>query len=46
MNLTLTTSEVENVRKYLRQREIIKKYHDGKTDHRGIDETFLALSHK
>lgn len=46
MNLTLTKREVENVREYLKQQEIINKYHDGKTNHRGINETVLALSHK
>lgn len=46
MNLTLTKNEVENVREYLRQQEIINKYHDGKTNHRGINECYLALSHK
>jgi transposase InsO family protein len=46
MNLILTKSEIENVREYLRQQEIINKYHDGKTNHRGINECYLALSHK
>lgn len=44
MNLVLTKREVENVREYLRQQEIIKNYHDGKTNHRGINECYLALS--
>lgn len=46
MNLTLTKTEVENVRGYLRQQDIINKYHVGKTNHRGINECHLALSHK
>lgn len=46
MNLILTKKELDNVREYLRQQEIINKHHDGKTNHRGINETYLALSHK
>lgn len=46
MNLTLTKTEVENIKDYLRQQEIIQKYHDGKTNHRGIAECYLALSRK
>lgn len=46
MNLVLTKIEIENVREYLRQQEIISKYHDGKTNHRGINECYLALSRK
>lgn len=45
MNLTLTKIEVENVKEYLRQQEIIKKYHEGKTNHGGINECHIALSH-
>lgn len=44
MNLVLTKSELENVKEYLRQQEIIQKYHEGKTNHRGINESYLALS--
>lgn len=44
MNLVLTKTELENVKEYLRQQEIINKYHDGKTNHRGINECYLALS--
>lgn len=44
MNLFLTTTELENVKEYLRQQEIIQKYHQGKTNHRGINECYLALS--
>lgn len=46
MNLVLTKVELENVKEYLRQQEIIQKYHEGKTNHRGINECFLALSAK
>lgn len=46
MILNLAKTEVENVREYLRQQQIIDKYHDGKTNHRGINECFLALSRK
>lgn len=46
MNLILTKKEIENVKEYLRQQEIIKKYHEGKTNHRGINECSLALSHR
>ncbi|CAK1595436.1 unnamed protein product [Parnassius mnemosyne] len=44
MNLVLTKVEVENIKEYLQQQEIIKNYHEGKTNHRGINESFLALS--
>lgn len=46
MNIVLTKTEVENVKEYLRQQEIIKNYHEGKTNHRGITECFLALSRR
>lgn len=46
MNLVLAKTELENVKEYLRQQEIIKHYHDGKTNHRGINECYLALSHR
>jgi hypothetical protein len=46
MNIMITKKELENVREYLRQQEIINKYHDGKTNHRGINECHLALSHR
>lgn len=46
MNLTQAKKELENVREYLRQQDIINKYHDGKTNHRGINECYLALSNK
>lgn len=46
MKLVLTKTELENVTDYLRQQDIIGKYHDGKTNHRGINECYLALSRK
>ena len=46
MNIVLTKTELENVKDYLRQQEIIKAYHEGKTNHRGINECHLALSRK
>lgn len=46
LNMVLTKKEVENVKNYLDQQEIIRKYHEGKTNHRGITECFLALSHR
>jgi hypothetical protein len=46
MNLVLAKTEVENVKEYLRQQEIIKLYHEGKTNHRGINECHLALSQR
>lgn len=46
MNLILTKTEVENVKEYLRQQDIIRKYHEGKTNHRGINECYLALTRK
>lgn len=46
MNLVMAKYELENVKEYLRQQEIIQKYHEGKTNHRGITECYLALSKK
>lgn len=46
MNLVLAKSELENVKDYLRQQDIIRHYHDGKTNHRGINECYLALSRR
>lgn len=46
LNMVLTKVELENVKDYLRQQDIIKKYHEGKTNHRGITECYLALSSK
>lgn len=44
MNLILAKKEVENVKDYLRQQDLIRNYHDGKTNHRGINECFSSLS--
>lgn len=46
MKLFLVKSEIENVHGYLKQQDIIRRYHEGKTNHRGISETYLALSRK
>lgn len=46
MNLVLTKYELDNVKEFMRQQDIIQKYHDGKTNHRGITECYLALSRK
>lgn len=46
MNLVLAKTELEDVKEYLRQQEIIKHYHEGKTNHRGINECYLALSRR
>ena len=46
MNLVIAKKELENVKDYLQQQEIIKNYHNGKTNHRGINECFLALSQR
>lgn len=46
MRLFVAKREVENVREYLQQQDIIHKYHNGKTNHRGINECYLSLSHR
>lgn len=46
MSLVLVKYELENVKEYLRQQDIIRHYHDGKTNHRGINECYLSLSRK
>lgn len=46
MNLVCVKSEIENVKEYLRQQDLIRHYHDGKTNHRGINECYLSLSHR
>lgn len=46
LNLVLAKTELENVKEYLQQQDIIRHYHDGKTNHRGINECHLALSRK
>lgn len=44
MNFILSKREIENVKDYLKQQATIKNHHDGKTNHRGINECCLALS--
>lgn len=46
MNLVLAKTELENIKEYLRQQDIIRHYHEGKTNHRGINECYLALSRR
>lgn len=46
MDLVLTKVELENIKDYLKQQEIIRNYHEGKTNHRGINECYLSLSNK
>ncbi|CAH2226625.1 jg26952, partial [Pararge aegeria aegeria] len=46
MNLVLAKKELENVKEFLKQQDIIRQYHEGKTNHRGINECYLALSAK
>lgn len=46
LNLILCKKELYNVKEYLQQQDIIRNYHDGKTNHRGINECYLALSQK
>lgn len=46
MKLILTKVQLEDVTDYYKQQEIIRNYHEGKTNHRGINETYLALSRK
>lgn len=46
MNLILTKRLVQDVPDYLNQQDIISKYHQGKTNHRGINETYLSLSQR
>lgn len=46
MNLVLVKHELENINDYLQQQDIIQKYHEGKTNHRGINETYLSLYHR
>lgn len=44
LNLILVKREVQDISDYLNQQDIISKYHEGKTNHRGINETYLSLS--
>lgn len=46
MNLVLTKVELLNIKDYLKQQEIIRGYHEGKTNHRGINECYLSLSNR
>lgn len=46
LNMVLTKKETENVKDYIKQQEIIRNYHQGKTNHRGITECYLAVSHR
>lgn len=46
MDLVLVKKELQDVSDYLLQQDIIKKYHEGKTNHRGVNETYLALSQR
>lgn len=46
MKLYAVKSEIDNIKEYLQQQQIIKTYHEGKTNHRGINECYLALSKK
>lgn len=46
MNLVITKKEIENITEYIKQQDIIKNYHIGKTNHRGINESYLALSRR
>lgn len=46
MNLVLVKHEVLNINDQSNQLEVIKKYHEGKTNHRGINETYLSLSQR
>lgn len=46
INLILVKRELQNISDYLNQQDIISKYHEGKTNHRGINETYLSLSQK
>lgn len=46
MSLVVAKVELENVKEYLRQQDILRHYHEGKTNHRGINECYSSLSHK
>lgn len=46
VKITLVKREIQNVSDYLEQQDIISKYHTGKTNHRGINETYLSLSQR
>ncbi|XP_063891879.1 retrovirus-related Pol polyprotein from transposon 297 [Helicoverpa armigera] len=44
MKLFLVKKQIVNMSDFSSQQDIIRKYHEGKTNHRGINETYLALS--
>lgn len=46
VNLVLVKKEIQDICDFLNQQDIISKYHEGKTNHRGINETHLALSER
>lgn len=46
MSLVIAKVELENVKEYLRQQDILRHYHEGKTNHRGINECYSSLSRK
>lgn len=46
VNLVLVKNEIQDICDFLNQQDIISKYHEGKTNHRGINETYLALSQR
>ena len=46
MKLVVVKSELENIKQYLKQQEIIRNYHEGKNNHRGINECFLSISRR
>lgn len=46
MDVVLVKRELENLTSPLSQQSIVKKYHEGKTNHRGINETLLSLSQR
>lgn len=46
LNLNMVKRELQDITDYLVQQDIISKYHTGKTNHRGINETYLSLSQR
>lgn len=46
MKLMLVKYELENITSSEQQQQILRNYHEGKTNHRGVNETYLSLSHK
>lgn len=45
MNIVLVKRELQNVQSE-QQQSIVKNYHEGKTNHRGVNETFMSLSQR